>query len=492
MTSGTRYVADAVLPCDGSGVVHRPGAVDVAADGRITRVGPVAEVESSDPPRASRAPGSSGGPGSAGAGAGAGDPSGPGGSGSSGAADPSGPGGPGSAGVDSDWAVQWVGGLLMPGLINAHCHSPMTLLRGQGEGLPLDRWLHEVIWPREARIEPDDVYWGMSLAAAEMLRLGVTTTVEMYFHDDLLARAVDDAGSRCVLTPGVVVAPGWERFGTWPERIEWISELRAAYADHPRIEVGFGPHSAYALPDEALLAVGEAARSLGAPVQIHLAETEHEGDGVSARHGGATVPRVLSDLGLFDVDRVLAAHAVWLTPGDVELLAGAGVAVAHCPGSNAKLASGTAGVAELIAAGVPVALGTDGPASNNDLDLWEEMRLAALIARQRAGDPTVLPAAEVLSLATSGGAAALGRPDLGALAPGRWADMIRLDLDDPGFVPVLSDADLEAHAVWSASRAAVRDVWVAGRPVVVDGEVRTVDVAEARRRVQSAATRLAE
>jgi 5-methylthioadenosine/S-adenosylhomocysteine deaminase len=442
VTSGTRLVADAVLPCDGSGAVHRPGAVDIGPDGRIVHVGPVATTAE-------------------------------------------------SASDGGEWTVKWVGGLLMPGLINAHCHSPMTLLRGQGEGLPLERWLREVIWPREARIGAEDVFWGMSLAAAELLRFGVTTTVEMYFHDDLLADAVDAAGSRCIVTPGVVVAPGWERFGTWRERIDWITDLRSRYANHPRIEVGFGPHSAYALPDDAIAAVGDAARATGAPVHLHLAESEHEGDDVSARHGGATVPQVLSDLGLFDVDRVLAAHAVWLTDKDVDLLAAAGVAVAHCPGSNAKLASGTAGISELRRAGVPLALGTDGPASNNDLDLWEEMRLAALLARQREQDPTVLPAAEVLALATSGGAAAIGRPDLGALAPGRWADVIRLDLDDPGFVPVLSDDDLVAHAVWSASRSSIRDVWVGGRQVVRDGECLTVDVAEAGRRVQAAAARLA-
>ncbi len=448
MTSATRLVADAVLPCDGTGAVHRPGAVDIDADGRITRVGPVAGPAESTPDRVP------------------------------------------ADGAPAD--VRWVGGLLLPGLINAHCHSPMTLLRGQGEGLPLDRWLQEVIWPREAKVGADDVYWGMTLACSELLRYGVTTTVEMYFHDDALAAAVDAAGGRCVVTPGVVVAPGWERFGTWAERIEWIAALRTSYAEHPRIEVGFGPHSAYALPDEALRAVGEAARATGAPVHVHVAETEHEGDEVSARHGGASVPRVLADLGLFDVPRVLAAHGVWLSTDDVKLLAACDVAIAHCPGSNAKLASGTAGVSELLRAGIKVALGTDGPASNNDLDLWEEMRLAALTARQREQDPTVLPAAEVLHLATAGGAAALGRPDLGVLAPGRWADMVRLDLDDPGFVPVLGETDLVAHAVWSASRAAVRDVWVAGRQVVVDGVCTTVDVTEARRRVQAAASRLAD
>jgi 5-methylthioadenosine/S-adenosylhomocysteine deaminase len=442
VNSGTRLVADAVLPCDGSGAVHRPGAVDIDDTGRIVRVGPVATAAQ-------------------------------------------------TAADSAQWTVRWVGGLLMPGLVNAHGHGPMTLLRGQGEGLPLDRWLREVIWPREARVGAEDVFWGMSLAAAELLRFGVTTSVEMYFHDDRLAQAVDAAGIRCLLAPGIVVAPGWERFGSWQDRIDWTLQLREQYARHPRIEVGFGPHSAYALPDEALSAVGAAARAAGAPVTVHLAETEHEGDEVSARHGGATVPRVLADLGLFDVDRALAAHGVWLTEKDMALLAECDVAVVHCPSSNAKLASGTAAVPALRRAGVRVGLGTDGPASNNDLDLWEEMRLAALLARTRERDPTVLPAVDALDLATAGGAAALGRPDLGALAPGRWADIIRLDLDDPGFVPVLSDGDLAAHAVWSASRCAIRDVWVGGRQVVRDGECLTVDLVEAGRRVQAAAARLA-
>ena len=439
--TATRLVADAVLTCDGSGTVHRPGAVDIGPDGRIVRVGP--------------------------------------------------PAAPVSAVDGGEWTVRRVGGLLLPGLVNAHCHSPMTLLRGQGEGLPLRAWLHDIIWPREARIGAEDVYWGMALAAAEMLRFGVTTTVEMYFHDDALAEAVETAGSRCVVTPGVAVAPGWERFGTWQERVDWITGLREQYSAHPRIEVGFGPHSAYALPDEAIRAVGEAARRTGAPVHIHLAESEHEGAGVSGRHGGASVPTVLADLGLFDNERVLAAHAVWLSDDDIALLADREVAVAHCPGSNAKLASGTARVTDLRRAGIPVALGTDGPASNNDLDLWEEMRLAALVARQREGDATVLPAAEVLHMATAGGAAALGRDDLGVLESGRWADVVRLDLDDPGFTPVLGDTDLVSHAVWSASSSAVRDVWVAGRQVVADGVCTTVDLAEARRHVQSAAARIA-
>jgi 5-methylthioadenosine/S-adenosylhomocysteine deaminase len=436
--TGTRYIADAVVPCDDVTTVLTPGVVDVDAGGRILWVG--AEPEASDRP---------------------------------------------------DWTVHRRAGLLLPGLVNVHCHSPMTLLRGQGEGLPLSRWLAEVIWPREARIDPDDVYWGMTLASGELLQYGVTTSVEMYFHDDPMVAAVEASGARCVLTPGVVVAPGWERFGGWEQQLERIIALHAARNGDPRIQIGFGPHSAYALPEPALAAVGAVARDLGALVHLHLAETEHEGDEVSARHGGASVPEVLAELGLFDGNQVLAAHAVWLSDADLELLARHDVAVAHCPGSNAKLASGTAHLVPMLRRGLRVGLGTDGPASNDDLDLWEEMRLAALLARLDERDPIALSAYDALALATRGGAAALGRDDIGVLAPGRWADMVLLDLADPGFIPVLTPRDLVTHAVWSASRRLVRDVWVAGRRVVRDGECTTVDLAEAGNRVQSAAARLA-
>jgi Cytosine deaminase and related metal-dependent hydrolases len=436
---GVRYRADAVLACDESMAIHRPGVVDVDGAGRITWVG-------SAPDAPARPEG---------------------------------------------WTERRLDGLLMPGLVNVHCHSPMTLLRGQGDALPLSAWLTEVVWPREARMGVDDVYAGMLLASAELLRFGVTTSVEMYFHHDAVARAVDESGARCVMTPGVVVAPGWERFGDWTAQVDHVRRMVERYRDHPRIEVGFGPHAAYTLPDQALREVGEQARQTGALVHLHLAETEHEGDEVSARHGGASVPRILADLGLFEGNRVLAAHAVWLSDQDIDLLARYRVAVAHCPGSNAKLASGVARVAALRAAGITVGLGTDGPASNNDLDLWEELRLAALLARLADRDPTALSAADVLGMATREGAAAVGRDDLGVLAPGRWADMLRVDLSDPAFVPMFTDADLLAHLVFAAPRRVVRDVWVGGDQVVADGTCLRVDTATAGRAAQRAATGLA-
>lgn len=437
--AGTRYRADALLACDESMDVHRPGVLDVGAGGRITWAGAAGQA----PP------------------------------------------------LGEGWSERAVTGLLMPGLVNVHCHSPMSLLRGQGESLPLARWLSEVIWPREAKMSSDDVYAGMRLATVELLRYGVTTTAEMYFHHDALAAAVDESGARCVMTPGIVDAPGWDRFGTPMQMVESVERLIAKYESHPRIDVGFGPHAAYTLPTDVLRTVGDRARDLDVLIQIHLAETEHEGDPVSARHGGASVPAVLADLGLFDGNRVLAAHGVWLSDEDLAVLRGYDVAVAHCPGSNAKLGAGVARVRALRAAGIPVGLGTDGPASNNDLDMWEEMRLAALFARQREHDPTALSAADVLGMATREGARALGRDDLGVLAPGRWADVLRIDLSDPAFVPWLTDADLLAHLVFAAPRHSIRDVWVGGDQVVADGRCLRIDVASVSADAQRAAERLA-
>ncbi len=433
-----RYVADAVVPCDGTVAVLRPGAVEVTGDS-VVRVGRPGELRSDGP------------------------------------------------------AVREirVEGALLPGFVNTHCHSPMTLFRGTGENLPLLRWLEEVLWPREAHLVADDVYWGMTLAAAELLAYGVTTTCEMYFHEDAMADAILEAGSRALITPGVLQLPGDDGGARWwepcLERFADFHERRDGQAG--RIEVGFASHAAYTVPLPGLVATAEAARARGALFHVHLAETEDEGNAFSAEHGGS-VPKVLADAGVLD-GRVLAAHSIWLSPADLDVYVDRDVAVAHCPQSNAKLASGIAPLTEFLARGVRVGLGTDGPASNNDLDLWEEMRLAAMLARLRTGDAGALPAATALDLATRGAGRALGRPDLGVLAPGAKADMVAVSLDDPAFVPLLDDDMLLDHLVWSASSRLVTDVWVGGVPVVVDRQHRTVDVERARDEVGRRAARLA-
>ena len=434
-----RYVADAVVPCDGSVSALRPGAVEVAGD-TLVRVGSPASLRAS--------------------------------------------GDPGVREVRVD-------GALLPGFVNTHCHSPMTLFRGTGENLPLLRWLREVLWPREAHLEPEDVFWGMTLAAAELLGFGVTTTCEMYFHEDATADAVVAAGSRAIITPGVIQLPGTDGGSAW-----WLACLDRFVDFHARrdgqagrIEVGFAAHAAYTVPLPGLVATAAVARERGALFHLHLAETEGEGDAFTAEHG-RSVPEVLASSGVFD-GRVLAAHSIWLSDTDLDVYATHDVAAAHCPQSNAKLASGIAPLVELLRRGVRVGLGTDGPASNNDLDLWEEMRLAAMLARLREGDAAALPAASALDLATRGGGRALGRPDLGVLAPGAKADMMAVTLDDPAFVPLFDDSMLIDHLVWSASSRLVTDVWVGGEPVLVDREHRTVDVDRARHEVGRRAARLA-
>jgi 5-methylthioadenosine/S-adenosylhomocysteine deaminase len=385
--------------------------------------------------------------------------------------------------------VHRLGGVLMPGLVNGHAHSAMTVLRGAGEGLPLDRWLTEVIWPREARMSPEDARAGMIVGAAEMLLAGVTTTNEMYFFAESVAEGARSAGIRSIVSVAIIEAPGVERFGTPEEAMGSAVTLRDRYAGDDLVEIGLGPHSAYALGDEALRAVADAALAEDMLLHIHLAETRTEGDAVAERTG-KTVPQHLADLGVFE-GRASAAHCVWLSDADVALLADRSVGVAHCPGSNGKLASGIAPVAPMRRAGIAVGAATDGPASNNDLDLWEEARLALLYARLREGDAAVLGVEDALRMATSEAATAVGRDDLGALTPGRRADMIRISLEHVAYDPVHSPADVVSHLVWAGSARDVTDVWVGGVQVVADRVVLTIDLERTRHDLRAAARRIA-
>jgi len=378
----------------------------------------------------------------------------------------------------------------MPGFVDVHCHTPMTLFRGASEDVALDRFLREILWPREAKLTDDDVFWGMTLGCAEHLRGGTTTTCEMYVFEDAIVEAVRAAGSRCVLTPGVIEAPGWDYIGPWSERLDAVLSFRDHLGDSAEtIEVGIAAHAAYTLPLEALEAIGAAAHERGALVHIHVAETEGEGRELEEQHG-KSVPALLGELGFLD-GRVLAAHGVWLTEDDRRLFAERDVAVAHCPTANAKLASGIAPLVDLRRRGIRVGLGTDSPAANNDFDMWEELRLAAFFARATTLDPEVLPAGEVLALATRGGAEALGRDDLGVLAPDKAADFVHVRTDDAAFVPRVEERDLVSHLVWAGTSRHVADVWVAGVQVVEDGRCTTVDVERARAEVQERATRVA-
>ncbi|MGI9003363.1 MAG: amidohydrolase family protein [Pseudonocardia sp.] len=437
MSGPARLTAPVVLPCDPGCSVLRDGVVDIAADGRIAFVGAQATAPPSDAP------------------------------------------------------VHALPGALLPGLVNIHAHTPMTVLRGMGGDLPLLRWLHEVMWPAEGRLTGPDVHAGMTSGCVELLRTGCTTSVEMYFFTDEVIDAVTTVGSRVVLTPGIIAVPGWDRLGTWEQMRDDVSGridalgLRSGPGD--RIELGYGPHAAYTLPPEALASIAEHARERGAMVHVHVAETAEEDRAQRASHG--SVPVLLDHLGVLG-GRVLAAHGVQLSDADVALLADRGAAVAHCPGSNAKLAAGIARVSVLRRAGVRVGLGTDGPASGDDLDLWAQARLAGLLARVSSGDAAAITAAELLLMATRDGAAAIGRDDLGALEPGRWADLAHVDLDDPAFVAPGDDAQLLSNLVWAGGSRLVRDVWVAGEQVLADGEPTRVDRATTTADLRAAAARL--
>ena len=436
-----RLTAPVVLPCDEQCTVLRDAVVDVDDTGRLGYVGPSA-------------------------------------------------GAPPSLGP-----ISALTGILMPGLVNAHAHTAMTGLRGLGGDLPLMRWLTEVIWPAESQVDADDVRAGMLVGVVEMLSAGVTTSVEMYFYTEAVVDAVLAAGSRAVVTPGIIAAPGWDRLGTWQQMLDgisrWIDADGIRFGPGDRIELGYGPHAAYTLPTEALAAAGAAAQQRDALLHIHVAESAAEDTAIREAHG--SVPLLLENLGVLRAGaRVLAAHAVQLSDTDIAVLSRHRVGVAHCPGSNSKLASGIARLLDLRAAGIAVGLGTDGPASHDDLDLWNDARLAALLARLTSGDAAAVTAAQALLLATRGGAAALGRDDLGTLRPGGWADLVHISADNPAFAAGLDvpDGQLLANLVWAAGARAVRDVWVAGERVVDGGTSTQVDVAEAHAALRSRVAKL--
>jgi 5-methylthioadenosine/S-adenosylhomocysteine deaminase len=432
-----RLTAPVLLPCDPSCSVLRDGVLDVDAHGRIGYVGPRATAPRSAAP------------------------------------------------------VRALAGALLPGLINTHAHTPMTPLRGLGGDLPLLPWLQHVMWPAEGRLTGPDVHASMIAGGLELLRTGCTTSVEMYFFADEVIDAVLAVGSRVLLTPGIIAAPGWDRLGSWEQMRDAVSARIDAhglrFGPGERIELGYGPHAAYTLPPEALATIGEHARARGALLHIHVAESAREDLEQRAAHG--SVPALLERLGVLE-GRVLAAHSVQLSTSDIELFAARGTAVAHCPGSNAKLGAGVAPVTALRRAGVRVGLGTDGPASGDDLDLWAQARLAGLLARVTSGDAAALTAAELLLMATRDGAAALDRHDLGALETGRWADLVHVDLDAPAFVAPDDDAQLLSNLVWAGGSRAVRDVWVAGQQVLADGEPTRVDRAGATAAVRAVAARI--
>jgi 5-methylthioadenosine/S-adenosylhomocysteine deaminase len=363
--------------------------------------------------------------------------------------------------------VELAGHALIPGLVNAHTHAAMALMRGFADDLPLMRWLEEHIWPAEAKhVSPEFVRDGTLLACAEMLRGGVTCFNDMYFFPEAAIEAVQEAGMRASL--GMIVIEFPSAYGSDPD--DYLAKglaLRDRWREHPLIGFCLAPHAPYTVSDASFRKIASIAAEIDVPVHIHVHETAGEVERSVAEHGARPLAR-LARLGLLGPG-LIAVHAVHLSDEEVALLARHGASVAHCPSSNLKLASGFAPVAKMAAAGVNIALGSDSAASNNRLDLFMEMRLAALLAKAVAGDAAVLPAAAALRAATLGGATALGLQDrIGTIVPGKAADLAAVRIAglelEPCYDPV-------SHLVYAAGREHVSDVWVAGKRLLRGGEL---------------------
>jgi 5-methylthioadenosine/S-adenosylhomocysteine deaminase len=376
--------------------------------------------------------------------------------------------------------------VLLPGLVNAHTHAAMVLLRGRAENLPLGRWLRSTVWPLERRwVDPEYVRDGTTLAIAEMLRAGITCFADMHLWPDVVAQTAAALHMRASV--GLVVTEAATRWAaTADEYIDRGMHLRDEYRGDPLITTHFAPHAPYSASDVTLARVRRLADELDLPVAMHLHETAWEVEQSVQAHGRRPLAR-LADLGLAS-PQLVAIHMTQASTEDLDLLANSGASVVHCPESNLKLGSGICPVAQLLARGVRVALGTDGAASNNDLDLLAEARIAGLVSSGVAASPGDLVASDLLRMATLEGARALGLGEVtGSLEPGKWADLCCLDLRAARSWPV---HDPVTAVIYAASSQQVTDTWVAGRRLLADGRLRTIDESAVLERAEAWRERL--
>lgn len=372
---------------------------------------------------------------------------------------------------DADNEITLENQVLIPGLINAHTHSPMSLMRGLADDLPLMDWLNNHIWPTEQKhVSAEFVYDGSLLACAEMLRSGTTCFNDMYFFPEETARAVEHTGMRAKL--GLILIDFPSAYAK--DADEYLAkgiELHDQLQNNSLISTAFAPHAPYTVSDEPLKQISTFAEELDIPIHIHLHETAHEVDEAEAQTGKRPIQR-MHNLGLLS-PRLLAVHMTRLTDEEIALVVETGTHVIHTPESNLKLASGFCPTYKLQQAGVNIALGTDGAASNNDLDMMNEMHTTALLAKAVANNVTALPAADVLRMATINGAKAMGlESEIGSLEVGKAADITAIDLggieNQPVYCPV-------SQIIYSAGRENVSNVWVAGQHLLKDRQLTTLD-----------------
>ncbi|PIE73922.1 MAG: S-adenosylhomocysteine deaminase [Deltaproteobacteria bacterium] len=371
-------------------------------------------------------------------------------------------------------------GVIMPGLINVHTHAAMACFRGLADDLPLMEWLQSHIFPAEANLTGETVYYSTCLSLCEMIKSGTTSFCDMYLFAEDVARAVEGSGMRAWIGEALYDFPS-PNYGELENGIAYTRDLLARYKEHDLINITVTPHAVYTCSPELLMRLGQIAADNAALYQIHLSETKDEVNTCMERYKVSPV-RHLEQLQLLS-ERVLAAHCVQVTLEEIELLAEKGVKVAHCVESNMKLASGIAPVVDLLDAGVIVGIGTDGAASNNDVDMFGEMNSVAKLHKVVRMDPTVMDADRTLYAATRGGAAALGVADhVGSLEPGKAADCIVLDFSSPHLVPVYSPV---SHLVYAARGSDVLHSVISGKVIMRDRQVLTLDENALVERVQT-------
>lgn len=388
-------------------------------------------------------------------------------------------------GFVADQTIDGMNHVVLPGFFNAHTHVSMTLQRGWAEDLDIVRWFNERIWVAESALTEEDVYWGAALGACEMIRSGTVAFADHYFWMTRVAQVVQESGMKGLL--------GWCIFGSdsaaeiGPTTLELTEDFVAEFqgSANGRIKTILAPHSPYISSRAALVRAAEVAHKLGVGCHIHVAETREQYEN-SLRETGQTPVAYLAGLGIFD-NPSIAAHAIAIDDADVEILAHKRVSVVQCAKTHMKLAMGVTRVPDLLAAGVQVALGTDGPPSNNDLDMLEVTRLAALIQKHDRHDATLFPSREVLKLATANGARAMGFVNSGVIREGADADLILIDMDKPHLVP---RHDLTANVVHSARAGDVDYVIVDGRVLLQKGELTSLDEDKIKREAEARALRL--
>ena len=362
--------------------------------------------------------------------------------------------------------------VLIPGFVNVHTHAAMSLMRGMADDMPLESWLKDGIWPAEKRwVSAEMVRDGTELAIAEMIASGTTCFSDQYYFPEIVAETAVDLHIRAMVgTPIIEFPTAWAANAT--EYMNKASDLvHDPYADHPLISTCFAPHSTYAMADESFIELRVLADQLDARIQIHLHETTAEVANALEKTGKRPFDR-LHELGIVNAS-LLAVHAVHMNDAEIAIFAESGVNIAHCPRSNLKLASGIAPVTKYCDAGINVAIGTDGAASNNTLDMLSEMRLAALLAKGTTSDPTALSAGDALKMATLDGARALGLAhEIGSIETGKWADLTCVDLSGINSQPVY---DPLSQLVYTARADQVTDVWIAGKQQLANGRLTQID-----------------